>query len=202
MNTGTDRIPKCGELYRHFKDRLYQIVAVAEHSETKETLVIYQALYGDYKVYARPIEMFVSEVDHVKYPAVAQKYRFERVERETLPPTCPRSAAQGTVAQSAQGTAEGVIMQQPERCQTAGGAAQEQDEEVVNPKLLEFFDADTLEEKYNIVVSMRDEVNDYLINSMAVALDVVIPEGETGSRYEELKNCIRTKQRYETQRLR
>lgn len=76
-----------GTKVQHFKREtehegnmyLYEIVGLAHHSETDEILMVYKALYGEGKMCARPLEMFMSEVDHDKYPDIRQKYRFEEV---------------------------------------------------------------------------------------------------------------------------
>ena len=71
-------LPQAGEVGRHFKGNDYKILAIATHTETQERLVVYEALYGTYGVYVRPLEMFMSPVDRKKYPEAEQEWRFER----------------------------------------------------------------------------------------------------------------------------
>ena len=77
------QIPNPGEVFKHFKGNCYKILAVGHHSETHEKLVVYYDLLGKNSTVEdpciRPLKMFMSEVDNVKYPGVVQKYRFERL---------------------------------------------------------------------------------------------------------------------------
>lgn len=76
-----NRIPRPGELYRHYTGEIYQILTVAKHSETGEQLVVLQAMYGTFESYASPLSQFISEVDHQKYPRIKQQYWFSRINR-------------------------------------------------------------------------------------------------------------------------
>ena len=73
---------KPGGVYRHFKGKMYQVVDVALHSETLEEYVVYRQLYGEGKLWLRPLNMFLEPVDKVKYPDCTQEFRFELVDEE------------------------------------------------------------------------------------------------------------------------
>lgn len=211
-------IPKPHEIYKHFKGNLYQIVTIAQHSETGEQLVIYQAMYGDFKIYARPLAMFTSEVDKVKYPEVQQKFRFElqgadadRQTRETDEvnggQTTTQAVPTATARDAAIWTAQAVAVQDAATvaaqatAQPASVETQPEEPEL-DPLVLEFLDADSYEQKLNILAGLHHRITDEMITTMAIACDIEVNDGETEERYEELKNCLLTMEKFECNRLR
>ena len=72
-------LPRHNEVWRHFKDKLYRLVTIAQHTETEEQMVVYRAMYGAEGYFLRPLDMFMSEVEREKYPDVEAKSRFDRV---------------------------------------------------------------------------------------------------------------------------
>lgn len=216
-----------GGIYKHFKDKLYQVKCIAYHSETKEKMVVYQALYGDYSVYVRPYHMFMSPVDNVKYPNVKQKYRFEQVfpDGSNMPQNKDfgRKASGNEVAEHKAvhvEISEGAIQEAGiQETDIQKIEAQETDiqkvdapevemsevgtqEETIDPNLERFLDAESYEEKLDVLTSIRNSLNDKLIDAMAVSIDVEVPEGSIDSRYVSLKNCIWARAKYENLRLR
>ncbi len=218
-NMAGRNIPRAGEIYRHFKNKMYQIVAVAAHTETGEQLVVYEALYDDFKIYARPLSMFLSEVDREKYPDSIQKYRFELIEREvdgTLKMGYPVSVkkimeanveteTEPETKMQSEGKTESVEKMQPENEKKEESAQEEgylDDEDEVNPFLLSFLDTDSYSEKLQVLISIRSRLDDRLIDDMAAALDVTIDEGPLPVRYEGLKTCLETMVKFECERFR
>lgn len=183
--------PMPQQIYRHFKGNLYRVITLARHSETNEELVIYQALYDDYQVYARPIGLFLGKVDREKYPDASQEYRFELMQEVIQMP----------VTSSAYDKEEEYV--EKESGESSQEQALEPEEELnIDPLVLDFLDADSYEERLNILVALRHRITDEMINTMAVSVDLEIGEGDIQERYEELKNCLLTLERFECNRLR
>ncbi|MFN2926861.1 DUF1653 domain-containing protein [Lachnospiraceae bacterium YH-ros2228] len=217
--------PKAGEFYLHFKKKLYQVLTIATHSETREQLVIYQALYGNYGVYARPYDMFISEVDHAKYPEVKEKYRFtflspkdlaeltgaalqERSEGRTeeKPEEKPEVKPEVNTEEKPEENTEVNTEDKPEvrSEETEEGSDLSDESSGVDPLLLEFLDEENFGKKYKILEEMEEEgsINDTLIDNMAASIDVVIPDGPVDDRFSHLKYAVSKRMQFETERFR
>ena len=189
-----ERVIYPGQIYRHFKGNLYQIVTVAIHSESGEKLVIYQKLYGDYAVHARPYDMFLSEVDRQKYPDIKQKYRFELVDNEVK----SNQNVDAGIKESINLTDDIIIND----TLNTDNIESVDSEESADKRLIEFLDADTFEEKRRVLINIKDGITDRLIDDMAAAIDVTVDEGDIDTRFMSLLNCINTRAKYEVNRLR
>jgi len=179
-------IPKPGQIYRHFKGHLYQIVTIARHSETLEALVIYQALYGDFQVYARPLHMFMSEVDKEKYSDVKQRERFELV----------RTANEITVDEMYTEPMEQKAIEPAVQVDVARQTPQ------LDAGVEEFLDADSFEARLRIFTGMQHRLTDDMINIMAMSMDTEVPEGSLEDRIASLKNFLLMQVKYECNRIR
>lgn len=183
-----------GGFYRHFKDKLYQVKGTAIHSETKEKMVIYQGLYGSYEMYVRPYDMFLSEVDHIKYPDVVQKYRFELIDIKT------GKSLEADYEENNQNMESEKSEESEELEESEESEKSEESEE--DSKLIRFLDAYDYKEKLDILTSMRGELNDGLIDIMAESIEVAVPEGDITDRYNSLRKCLMAHTKYEGLRLR
>lgn len=207
-----NRIPKPGDIYRHFKNKLYQIITVAIHSETGEQMVVYQALYGNFKTYVRPLSMFISEVDHLKYPEVVQTYRFQRIELEED----KVEDVSSNISISKEVKADSLVENKPNNEEDMGNSYVEnsmkkssKDRLIDNTAsgniqsiLMDFLDAKTYEDKLNIIIGKKKYLNDRIINDMAASIDCSIEEGNLEKRIQDLIYNLSTLSRFEFNRFR
>ena len=198
-------IPQPNQIYKHFKGNYYRVVTIATHSETREQLVIYQALYGDGGIYARPLSMFTSPVDHVKYPDVKQELRFEPVTDPVIL-SAEEAVQLGDAQQKAEkpvGVHQGSGQSVATDNQTAKADASTEETWTVHPAVMEYLDADTYGEKLRILCSVRDEITKQMLETMSIAIDVQLnEEDDLEAQFEDLKYCLSNKEQFECTRLR
>ena len=81
-------------------------------------------------------------------------------------------------------------------------AGTEEEEIALDPLVLEFLDAETSEQRLNILAAIHHRITDDMINTMAIAVDVEVEEGDIEQRYEDLKNCLLLYDKFEFNRMR
>ena len=197
-----------GTLMKHFKGMLYQIISIAIHSETREEYVVYQALYGDFKTYIRPLDMFLSEVDHEKYPEVKQKYRFEVYKPEKKDKETTEITSSSVFTSSTTTSRTNVVetsdlddMLQEIHLQHV---IKTKEEETVDTQqaLLDFLDARSYQDKLEQLDLIKKHVDSHIVNSMAISMDIVLATETVEEQLEEIRNCLLTHIRFEDRRLR
>ena len=187
-----------GGFYKHFKNKLYQVKCVAYHSETKEKMVVYQAMYGEYAVYVRPYDMFMSEVDHVKYPDVKQKYRFEQVNPVTMQEISDN--LQTVRVNSDNNIDEAYTLKEDS---VDNSLAQSEQQVAAGDSVLDkFLDARGYEEKLDVLIRYKSRFTNPMIDIMAESLEIVVPEGELSGRIDSLRKVLQAHTKYEGSHLR
>lgn len=171
------QLPRPYEIYRHFKGNQYQVMSIATHSETGEQMVVYQQLYAPFGVYVRPLSMFMSKVDKEKYPEVKQEYRFEKIQ------------------QPAWETESAPVIKEAKETEA-------ETEPSLDEGLVRFLEADSYQEKLEILHMLHVRITDAMIDTMAVSLDIEVKSGDIEQRYHEILNCLLTMERFECNRLR
>ena len=195
-----NQIPQAGEIYQHFKGKLYRIVTLATHTETGEQLVIYQALYGEFQVFARPLSMFLEKVDAKKYPDAAGKDRFMRIpmaEAAAVPQPVPAPSENPVEPRPAAMPSESNV-----ESRAVAASSENSVEPQPDPGLLAFLDADSYEEKLEVFAALEGKVDLHMLNAIAASLDLELSEGSLEEQYDTLKSCLMTLERYECNRLR
>ena len=165
-------LPRPGQVYRHFKGNIYRVIALADHSETGETLVMYKRDDSNEKAYARPLDMFMSEVDRKKYPDVKDRYRFTLYSEDENGDITARKT---------------------EAVQFEEGAP--------DPLLEAFLDAETISEKVGKFYDMKGAVTDEILSFIASSLEIDV-SGDTEEKYSEILRALKAKEKYESNRLR
>ncbi|MCR4851291.1 MAG: DUF1653 domain-containing protein [Lachnospiraceae bacterium] len=174
-----------GQIYRHFKGNEYEVICVARHTESEEDLVIYRSVKNPDAIYARPMEMFTSEVDKDKYPEAGQELRFEPVSGDNNATTANKQTDDKNSSFESEFINAGSE-------QIPG----------IDPGVLAFLDTDDFEKKFNILSDMHGRVDESMLNTMAFSVDFEFNEGSVEDKYNELLNCISLRAKFECSRLR
>lgn len=184
-------LPAPGEFYRHEKGNLYQILAIAIHTETKEPLVVYQALYGEFKIFACPLPLFLGKTEE-------GKERFVKTEIGNVVPV-PETTDDSIASREAHEEASAALLQEePEELIEEIGTEKQDFYE----RMEQFYDAGSYEKKLDYLFALHDDLNDTALANIALSLDIAVPEGSFEERFQSIVSCLKTMKKYQSSRLR
>ena len=187
-------VPRQGEIYRHFKGNLYQIVALAIHTETEETMVVYQALYGEFKHYTRPLKMFMEKVE--VDDSIVNRFELVNVNKDSGEDF---SIEDDNIFENS----IHINLNRNDILEIMEGSLKDNSNEE-NCNLMGFLDAKTYSEKMNILKEMRVKgmLDDHILRNCAMSIDCVVDEDGIDEQYYSIMNCLNMLSKYECTRLR
>ncbi len=193
-------IPKKHEIYRHFKGNIYEVVAIAHHTETMEELVIYRNTEDKNQVYARPLKMFMEPVDRDKYPDTEAEYRFEKVDIKK--PEEYSKSIDSVNAGAISDFKKLVDIKKREKQLERSVAESNEIPEGISADLIRFLDTDDFEEKLEILRDSAERLDDNILNAMAVSLDLMVEDGSRENKLKDIKNYLYLQMRFDGKHLR
>lgn len=177
-----ERRPIPGQWYRHWKGNLYQILTIGKDSETLKEMVVYQALYGDFQVYIRPLEMFLEVLDPGKYPEATQKHRFELVNRNQNQSFYEETSP---------------IKKEVETESREPVCEQRQERKKPEERYLAFFDANTYKEKLELLQLLKEDMDERMLNNIAASMDLPIDDENFEEAFGIIEKNLEQRTRFE-----
>lgn len=223
--------PKENQIYKHFKGSLYQVITIAVHTETSDKLVVYRSIEKPERVFARPVSMFMSEVDHLKYPFIKAKYRFtlmveaeeteeaveeiEEVEESKEDTVDEEIAEADGVKEQEEGTedikdepidettvAEDETVIEKNTVDDDTAEYKANGELVIDPIVETILDEKSFTKKIENFQLLRGKCTEEMLTTLAISLDIQLVEGTIEDKYAQILATLKMHEKYESARLR
>ncbi|MDY5216823.1 MAG: DUF1653 domain-containing protein [Lachnospiraceae bacterium] len=185
--------PVAGQIYKHFKGNLYKVLAVAVHTESEEKLVVYQSVENPDRVFARPLEMFMSDIDRFRYPLIRAKYRFTLVSE-------PEEETNGE--ETKEETEPSKIEVTEEQSDDDSAVYKDNGELVIDPYVEGVLDEKEFSKKIEFFEMLRGKCTEDMLTTIAISLDIQLQEGSIEDKYSQILRTLKMHEKYETSRLR
>ena len=197
--------PVAGQIYKHFKGNLYKVLAVAVRTESEEKLVVYQSVDNPDRVFARPLEMFMSDIDRFRYPLIRAKYRFTLVSEPEEETNGEETKEEETKEETLnEDTKEEDVKDEETEEQSDDDSAVYKDngELVIDPYVEGVLDEKEFSKKIEFFEMLRGKCTEDMLTTIAISLDIQLQEGSIEDKYSQILRTLKMHEKYETSRLR